>query len=103
MLWVAVGVPSAAALIVLGRMCVWDGRLPRWIFEWGTWAITALLVLVAILNFAGGSSWEALFGAFALFFALQCTIVAASEPKHDVDGSLSLEWRFRGSGDSRNR
>jgi uncharacterized membrane protein YphA (DoxX/SURF4 family) len=100
--WFAVGVPSAAALIVLGRMCVWGGRLPRWIFELGTWAITASLVLVSILNFAGGSSWEALFGAFALFFALLCTIVAASESKHEVDGSLSLEWRFRGSGDSRN-
>jgi hypothetical protein len=44
--------------------------LPEWIFEWGTWALTAVLVLVPILNFVGGSSWELLLGAFALFLAL---------------------------------
>ena len=42
--------------------------------------MTALLVLVSILNFAGGSSWELLLGAFALFFALLCAIVAVLKP-----------------------
>ncbi len=79
-LWLAVVVPLAAALIVLGRMGVWGGRLPRWIFRWGTWAMTVVLVLVSILNFVGGSSWELFLGAFALFFALLCTIVAVLKP-----------------------
>jgi hypothetical protein len=38
--------------------------------------MTALLVVVSILNFVGGSSWELFLGAFALFFALLCAIVA---------------------------
>ena len=38
-LWLAVAVPLVAALIVLGRMGLWGGRLPQWIFKWGTWAI----------------------------------------------------------------
>ena len=79
-LWLAVVVPLAAALIVLGRMGVWGTRLPAWIFRWGTWAMTVVLVLVSILNFVGGSSWELLLGAFALFFALLCAIVAVLEP-----------------------
>jgi hypothetical protein len=79
-LWLAAVVPLAAALIVLGRMSMWGPRLPGWIFGWGTWAMTALLVLVSILNFVGGSPWELLLGAFALFFALLCAIVAVSKP-----------------------
>lgn len=99
-LWLAVVVPLAAALAVLGRMCVWGWRLPRWIFGWGTWALTVVLVLVALLNFVGGSSWEALLGAFALFLALLCAIVAVSEPERGVDGPPSLERHFRRSRDS---
>ena len=79
-LWLAVVVPLAFALIVLGRMGVWGRRLPGWIFKWGTWAMTALLVVVSILNFVGGSSWELFLGAFALFFALLCAIVALLKP-----------------------
>ncbi len=79
-LWLAVVVPLAAAMIVLGRMGVWDGRLQGWIFKWGTWVMSVVLVLVSILNFAGGSSWELLLGAFALCFALLCAIVALLEP-----------------------
>ncbi len=79
-LWLAVVVPLAAALIVLGRMGVWGRRMPGWIFRWGAWAMTVVLVLVSILNFVGGSSWELLLGAFALFFALLCTIVAVQKP-----------------------
>ena len=75
-LWLAVVVPLAAALIVLGRMGVWGTRLPGWIFKWGTWAMTAVLVLVSILNFVSGSAWELFLGGFALFFALLCAIVA---------------------------
>ena len=60
-LWLAVIVPLAFSLLVLGRMEVWGGRLPGWIFRRGTWAMTALLVVVSILNFVGGSSWEAHF------------------------------------------
>ena len=55
-------------------------RLPWWIFEWGTWAMTALLAVVSILNFVSGSSWELFLGAFALFFALLCAIVALLKP-----------------------
>jgi hypothetical protein len=76
----AVAVPLAAALIVLGRMGVWDERLPQWIFNGGTWAITTVLVLVSALNFVGGSSWELLLGTFALFLALLCAVVAVLEP-----------------------
>ncbi len=79
-LWLAVVVPLAAALIVLGRIGVWGTRLPWSIFKWGTWAMTAVLVLVSILNFVGGSSWELFLGAFALFFALLCAIVALLKP-----------------------
>ena len=79
-LWLAVALPLAAALIVLGRMGVWGTRLPGWTFGWGTWAMTALLVLVSIFNFVGGSLWELLLGAFALFFSLLCAIVAVSKP-----------------------
>ena len=49
-LWLAAVVPLAAALIVLGRMGMWGTRLPGWIFGWGTWAMTALLVLVSIVK-----------------------------------------------------
>jgi len=79
-LWLAAVVPLAAALIVLGRMGMWGTRLPGKTFGWGTWAMTALLVLVSISNFVGGSPWELLLGAFALFFALLCAIVAVSKP-----------------------
>jgi hypothetical protein len=79
-LWLAVAVPLAAALIVLGSMGMWGTRLPWWIFGWGMWTMTALLVMVSLLNFAGGSSWELLLGAFALFFALLCAIVAVLKP-----------------------
>ena len=79
-LWLAVALPLAAALIVLGRMGVWGTRLPGWTFGWGTWAMTALLVLVSIFNFVGGSLWELLLGAFALFFSLLCAIVAVLKP-----------------------
>ncbi len=79
-LWLAVVVPLTAALIVLGRMGVWDRRLPGGIFKWGMWAMTLMLGLVSILNFVGGSSWELLLGALALFFALLCAIVAVQKP-----------------------
>ena len=79
-LWLAVVVPLTFALIVLGMMGVWGTRLPRWIFKWGTWAMSVVLVLVSILNFAGGSSWELFLAAFALFFALLCAIVAVLKP-----------------------
>ena len=79
-LWLAVVVPLAFALLVLGRMGVWGGRLPGWIFRWGMWAMSALLVLVSTLNLTGGNSWEGLFGALALFLALLCAIVAVSKP-----------------------
>ena len=66
---------------------MWGTRLPWWIFKWGTWAMTLVLVLVSILNFVGGSSWELLLGAFALFFALLCAIVAVLEqPSARSDG-----------------
>ena len=89
-LWLAVLVPFAAALIILGRMGVWGTRLPLWIFKWGTWAITALLVLVSILNFTGGNSWELLLGAFALFFALLCAIVAVLKPPSARSGGIAV-------------
>ena len=79
-LWLAVVVPLGFALIVLGRMGIWGRRLPGWIFRWGMWAMSALLVLVSTLNLTGGNSWETLFGALALFFALLCAIVAVSKP-----------------------
>ncbi len=79
-LWLAVVVPLAAALIVLGRMGVWGGRLPQSIFRWGTWMITVVLVVVSILNFVGGNSWELFLGASALFFVLLCAIVAVPKP-----------------------
>ena len=79
-LWLAVVVPLAAALIVLGRMGLWGGRLPGWIFKWGTWAMTVVLVVVSILNFVGDSSWELFLGAFALFLALLCASVAVLKP-----------------------
>ena len=79
-LWLAVVVPLAAAMIVLGRMGLWGGRLPGWIFKWGTWVMSVVLVLVSILNFTGGSSWELLLGALALCFALLCAIVALLKP-----------------------
>ena len=79
-LWLAVVVPLAFALIVLGRMGMWGRRLPGWIFGWGMWATSALLVLVSTLNLASGNSWEKLFGALALFLALLCAIVAVSKP-----------------------
>ena len=84
-LWLAVVVPFAAVLIVLGRMGLWGESLPRWIFKWGAWTMTVVLVLVSALNFVGGSSWELLLGAFALFLAVLCAIVAVSEPKRGVD------------------
>jgi hypothetical protein len=79
-LWLAVVVPLAFALIVLGRMGVWGRHLPGWIFGWGMWAMSSILVLVSALNLTGGNSWEALFGALALFLALVCAIVAVSKP-----------------------
>ena len=86
-LWLAVVVPLAAALIVLGRMSLWGTRLPGWIFKWGMLAMTVVLVLVSILNFVGASSWELYLGAFALFFALLCAIVAVLEsPSARSDG-----------------
>ncbi len=80
-LWIAVIVPLGAALIILGRMGVWGGGLPWGIFRWGTWAITALLVVVSMLNFAGGSSAEVLLGLLVLLFAGLCAIVAVSAPR----------------------
>ena len=100
-LWLAVVVPLAAALIVLGRMGLWRTRLPWWIFKWGTWAMSVVLVLVSILNFVGGSSWEWYLGAFALFFALLCAIVAVLEPERGVDGPLPLERHLGRSRDDR--
>ena len=79
-LWLAAVVPLAFALIVLGRMGMWGRRLPGWIFRWGMWTMSALLVLVSTLNLTGSNSWETLFGALALFLALLCAIVAVSKP-----------------------
>jgi hypothetical protein len=87
MLWLAVIVPLAFALIVLGRM---GGRLPGWIFRWGIGAMIALLAVVSILNFVGGSSWEALFGALALFLALLCAIVAALSSPSARSGGIAV-------------
>ena len=42
--------------------------------------MTTTLVMVSILNFVGGGSWEALFGALALFLALLCAIIAVLKP-----------------------
>ncbi len=79
-LWLAVVVPLAFALIVLGRMGLWGRRLPGWIFRWGMWAMSTLLVLVSTLNLIGGNSWGTLFCSLALFLALLCAIVAVLKP-----------------------
>jgi len=73
--------PLAATLIILGRIGVWGRGLPWEIFKWGTWAITASLALVAILNFIGGRLVEVLVGSLVLLFAVLCAIVAVSAPR----------------------
>lgn len=80
-LWIAVAVPLGAALIILGRLSMWGGGLPWWVFKWGTWAMTALLVVVSILNLTAGSSAEVFLGLLVLMFAALCAIVAASGPR----------------------
>jgi hypothetical protein len=41
----------AAMLVVLGRLKIWGGFLPSWIFYWGTWVISLLFLLRTIGDF----------------------------------------------------
>jgi hypothetical protein len=65
------------ALILLGRTGHWESSLPFGVFQWGTWALVAAMVLSAFGNFASSSPWERfLMGPLALLLALLCLVVA---------------------------
>ena len=67
----------AAVLVVLVRAGLWRTRLPFSLFRWGAWALTAVLVLVALTNATAGTTWERfVFAPFALALAALCTIVS---------------------------
>jgi hypothetical protein len=66
-----------AAVIVLGRAGVAVGPLPGAPLGWGTWAVTALLAVGALMNFASSSPWERFgWGPLAFLIALLTLAVA---------------------------
>ena len=67
----------AAILIVLGRVGLWRSRLPFALFRSGAWALTAVLLLVALNNAAAGTAWERfVFAPFTLALAVLCAFVS---------------------------
>jgi hypothetical protein len=78
-IWVVVFGLIAALLVVLGQIGLWGRAVPEWVFRWGTWALCIVLVAVAVLNFAAGSTWEMLvFAPFTAVLALLAAVVASA-------------------------
>ena len=68
---------AVAPLIVLGRAGYWGRDGSSRVFRWGTWFLTALMVLGALLNFASPSRWENfLWGPYTVILAILCIVVA---------------------------
>jgi hypothetical protein len=66
-----------AAVIVLGRAGIAVVPLPATVLAWGTWAVTVLLAVGALVNFASSSPWERFgWGPLALLIALLTLAVA---------------------------
>ena len=64
----------AAAIIIVRRRAV--GRAERR-YRWGTWALSVVFALAALMNLASESRWESyLMAPLALAFATLCLIVA---------------------------
>jgi hypothetical protein len=81
----------AAMLVVLGRLGIWAGFLPTWIFYWGTLGISLLFFLRAIGDFHYGgffksvqntdfARWDTLlFSTLCLFIAVVAFLLSWSE------------------------
>ena len=69
-----------AALVVLGRAGYWGSRLPRAIFQWGTWILVFGMLLSSLANFASPTVGERFFlGPSVVLLALLC-LVATRTP-----------------------
>lgn len=66
-----------AALLVLGRVGYRVSPFPMRVCRYGTWVLTGLLAVGALMNLASRSSWERYLQApIALVTALLCLLVA---------------------------
>jgi hypothetical protein len=74
---VSAAVLIVAAAIVLARAGYEVSAVPRVVAHWGTWAVSALLLVSAFANFSSSSDWERFLNApAALVTALLCAVVA---------------------------
>jgi MFS-type transporter involved in bile tolerance (Atg22 family) len=80
----------AAILVIRGRAA---GREERR-YRWGIWALTAILAIAGVMNFASDSRWENLLLApVALVLAALCAVVArgaANAPSRAAAGRPTL-------------
>lgn len=73
----------AAVLVVLGRLKIWGGGVPRWIFYVGTWVIAVLFLLRTIGDFRYVGFFKSVSGTdFArwdtILFSPLCLFIAAA-------------------------
>ncbi|HBV96083.1 MAG TPA: hypothetical protein DEF36_03455 [Desulfotomaculum sp.] len=51
--WLVALALFAAMLVVLGRMGVWGGAIPQWIFRWGTGVLSAVFLSRGVAGYLG--------------------------------------------------
>ena len=78
----------SAGLVVLGRLGLWGGRLPHWVFVAGTWTLVAVFLGRVVGDFrwfgifkrmrgTAFASWDTwLFVPLCLLLALGCLVVS---------------------------
>jgi hypothetical protein len=77
-----------AALVILARAGFRRSPVPFRVSQWGAWALTGVLALGALMNFASPSPWERFLQApIALAIAALCLVVARGG--HPKQGPIS--------------
>ena len=77
LIWVVAALLASAVAVVLGRVGVWGGDMPGWLFALGSWGLALALVLAALVNLRAHTDWERLgFGPFCLLLAFAAALVA---------------------------
>ncbi len=88
--WTVAALLWLASLTLLGRLGLWGRWLPRWMFRWGAWTLTAVLMVRAVGGFIASAfslsvkatpfgRWNALlYSPLCLVLSLLCGLVAST-------------------------